>query len=747
MAGAQLSCPKCETLLKLLDTNLTGKVIRCPKCGVTFRPEAPPPAVPAASPREEAVPRPSAIRKELPTRKEPPIRMEPPPSPAPKKSAGMGLALPLILGGGLLVLFCLIGGGGGLAFLWFRRDSKPAPVAFTPMPVEQPVPPAPPPPVQPAVQPPPPPPSGNGDLAPEVLTRVKGATAYLRVTLPDGRTGTGSGFFALGPGLVLTNAHVIGMLQDGVPPPKRIEVILESGERAERALTSRVVTVDRSSDLAVLRVEGAGLPEPLVVTPGAGLRETQRVFVFGFPFGEVLGKNITVSTSSVSSLRKDNEGDLSQIQVNGGMHPGNSGGPVVDERGNVVGVAVAVIRNTQINFAVPGERVHTVFNGRISGMTVGEAGPRGNEYALVVTVTTIDPMKRIGKLSVEYWFGDPGKNRPPADAQPAEQPGDLPLQVAAVAYDAEAARGRVELLLPTMPPAGKVLWVRPVYVNGAGVSRWTAALAHDVQGPLTPRPAILAIRHKTGKSPLELQSRLTLRLNSSDGDNHSFMANIVTRLAEDTRSVDVAGTAAVRLTVDKFEVGLSLDGQAPPASPRLKRIVQDVGKVVIDRQIDNQGNVARGQVELQQVPVASREVLASFADQILQSLDMVAVPLPNGEVRVGQTWRATRTVPIEAFDAVQNGSLDMTYSYQGIRAREGRDEAVVATKGILRGVRGRSANLVGSATGTANIDLATGRVARAQVVVNMTLDLFFRDETARATGKLEINLTRAELPR
>lgn len=66
------------------------------------------------------------------------------------------------------------------------------------------------------------------------------------------------------------------------------------------------------------------------------LTEVQRVYIFGFPKGSALGKEITVSESSVSSLRKDSEGSLSQIQVNGGMQPGNSGGPVVDAGGAVL---------------------------------------------------------------------------------------------------------------------------------------------------------------------------------------------------------------------------------------------------------------------------------------------------------------------------------------------------------------------------------------------------------------------------
>ncbi len=58
-------------------------------------------------------------------------------------------------------------------------------------------------------------------------------------------------------------------------------------------------------------------------------------------------------------MRKDN-GFLKQVQVNGGMHPGNSGGPVTDARGAVVGVSVAIISGTQINFAVPADFIRPV---------------------------------------------------------------------------------------------------------------------------------------------------------------------------------------------------------------------------------------------------------------------------------------------------------------------------------------------------------------------------------------------------
>jgi predicted Zn finger-like uncharacterized protein len=211
----------------------------------------------------------------------------------------------------------------------------------------------------------------NPQLPPDLVQGVKKATVYVRATLADGNIAQGSGFFGVEPAIVLTNAHVVGMLRPESRPPQKVEVVLNSGTGDERSLAANVLGVDRNADLAVLRVEGRELPPPLPVRSARNLQFTQQVYVFGFPFGADLGKEITVSQSSVSSLRWEN-GVLAKVQVNGGMHPGNSGGPVVDAYGNVIGVAVSVLRFTQINFAAPGDQVYAVLYGRIARLSLGQ---------------------------------------------------------------------------------------------------------------------------------------------------------------------------------------------------------------------------------------------------------------------------------------------------------------------------------------------------------------------------------------
>jgi len=200
----------------------------------------------------------------------------------------------------------------------------------------------------------------------EMVERVKRATVYIRCQFKNGEGGTGSGFVEKDSRLVVTNAHVVGLKEDKYKGPRAIELVFNSGEGQDKEYHygGELVAYDREHDLAILRpflIEvGArqGIPDGLSVPKSPSLAYLQKLFVFGYPLGESLGAEITVSETSVSSLRKDPDtGKLRQIQVKGGMNPGNSGGPVVDVSGNVVGVAVAVIKGTDINFAIPGEVV------------------------------------------------------------------------------------------------------------------------------------------------------------------------------------------------------------------------------------------------------------------------------------------------------------------------------------------------------------------------------------------------------
>ncbi len=186
----------------------------------------------------------------------------------------------------------------------------------------------------------------------------------------------------------------------------------------------------------------------LTLTSAKELPEKQPLFVAGFPVGDKGNRRVTILAASVAGLQRGPDGSLTRIQVTGDIRPGNSGGPVVDKRGNVVGVAVPSLPGTQVNQAIPGEAVQSFLEGRVSEIHVApEAIARDGKLIVPVQILTIDPRKRITRLALDYWTG-PERPPLPSSDRPARL-GNLTSarQTVEVTYDADRSEGRAELIL------------------------------------------------------------------------------------------------------------------------------------------------------------------------------------------------------------------------------------------------------------------------------------------------------------
>jgi S1-C subfamily serine protease len=219
------------------------------------------------------------------------------------------------------------------------------------------------------------------------------------------REGAGSGVVIAPDGYILTNSHV-------VHKARRLTTTFTDGTQ----VVARLIGEDPATDLAVIRAEASGLPYALL-GDSALLRVGQLVIAMGNP----LGFQSTVSTGVVSALGRalrSREGRLIEniIQHTAPLNPGNSGGPLLDSRGRVVGINTAIIMMAQgIGFAIPVNTARWVVSqllthGRVRRGYLGIAGrerPLGrrlvrfhnlfNERAVeVVSVEPNGPARQAG---------------------------------------------------------------------------------------------------------------------------------------------------------------------------------------------------------------------------------------------------------------------------------------------------------------------------------------------------------------
>ena len=214
-----------------------------------------------------------------------------------------------------------------------------------------------------------------GDIYDMACEQVVGITTEVTGTnlfgMPVSGAVTGSGFIISEDGYILTNYHVVEEANKG---KLDVTVILHDGTQ----YTAQIVAFEADNDVAVLKIDAEGL-KPAVIGDSDSLRVGDTVYAVGNPLGEL---EFSMTTGHVSAkdrtITTDKSGEtIAMFQIDAPVNSGNSGGPVYNAEGQVVGIVTAKYADTGvegIGFAIPINDAASIANDLITkGYVTGKA--------------------------------------------------------------------------------------------------------------------------------------------------------------------------------------------------------------------------------------------------------------------------------------------------------------------------------------------------------------------------------------
>jgi S1-C subfamily serine protease len=330
---------------------------------------------------------------------------------------------------------------------------------------------------------------------PQLLAELKGATVFVKV---NRRTldWSGSGFVVQktknGGALIVTNAHVLQCPKiddaDIVKniPKKTMELILElqaevsgvessanvvfsSGTPDELTLPASIVAQDDWHDLAVLKVDGVPATVKPIKPNKQKIPELTPLITLGFPFGGMLAgtkanPTITITRAELTSY-KAISADMDLLQLQGSLNPGCSGGPVVDNHGQLCGVQVQTIRGSGLGFAIPTEEVTEMAQGRLAvwRLAIKKDESKEGDSDVEYRVQLVDPMQKITNLELHYLIGAvPAVSIAQFQASPTALKGTKSVDL-----KREGLWGVGRFKMSISGPGPMVVTLQPSWTNGA----------------------------------------------------------------------------------------------------------------------------------------------------------------------------------------------------------------------------------------------------------------------------------------
>ena len=319
----------------------------------------------------------------------------------------------------------------------------------------------------------------------QTLDQLKDSSVFIKMKIPNVGEASGSGFAIKTTGdtvLIMTNRHVVVPEEGDLPQGAKHElwVVFRSGTPQQQELPAQLLAYDEREirDLAVLEVRGVqNPPRPIaanLTTAEADFYETMPVYTLGFPGGRMMGgvvgniKNnpaITVNAMSISSFRRDEGNRLARVQLNGSTIEGNSGGPLVDGKGRLVGVIVSRLRGESVGFAVPPSVISQFLDGDIGGFKAELTSLQTGTAAVKLEVRLVDPLRNIKAVTLRY----ARQSGTPAPAKPDAR-GVYPLLFNGVNVPLQVSGGTAsgQLSLPVATAADRKLAMQFVLTSTTG---------------------------------------------------------------------------------------------------------------------------------------------------------------------------------------------------------------------------------------------------------------------------------------
>jgi S1-C subfamily serine protease len=196
---------------------------------------------------------------------------------------------------------------------------------------------------------------------------------------PEGVSVSGSGFFVSTNGIIATNAHVI----EGA---NSIEVSI-SNEVGNFVYKAKVLLADNKNDVALIKIDDekfkslSSIPYGFIDKADAG----EKVFTIGFPMNDIMGSNYKV-TDGIISAQSGIADDIRYFQITVPVQPGNSGGPLFNKAGNVIGLTTAKLNSKavgtdveNVNYAIKASYLMTLYNMLPNVEKLGDASKIANK--------------------------------------------------------------------------------------------------------------------------------------------------------------------------------------------------------------------------------------------------------------------------------------------------------------------------------------------------------------------------------